>query len=116
MTITNQIICAEAPIALVITDWGVIAPLTPCCRASGKGCDGYIGCRACYREVSYGFGDCWKLDEERGWGTYFDLVAAEICADQLDTDGRTDPAAANAKATELVAHAREKATAVFEAG
>lgn len=25
--------------------------LTACCQASAKGCDGYIGCRACYAEV-----------------------------------------------------------------
>ena len=25
--------------------------LTDCCGASAKGCDGYIGCRACYREI-----------------------------------------------------------------
>jgi hypothetical protein len=25
--------------------------LTPCCDASDKGCDGYVGCRACYAEI-----------------------------------------------------------------
>lgn len=25
--------------------------LTECCGASAKGCDGYIGCRACYQEI-----------------------------------------------------------------
>lgn len=25
--------------------------LTRCCGATAKGCDGYIGCRFCYREV-----------------------------------------------------------------
>ena len=31
--------------------------LTECCGASAKGCDGYIGCRACYREVDPMLGD-----------------------------------------------------------
>jgi hypothetical protein len=30
--------------------------LTKCCEATGKGCDGYIGCRACYRECSPSLG------------------------------------------------------------
>lgn len=32
---------------------------TLCCGASDKGCDGYIGCRACYAEIEdyLGFGD-----------------------------------------------------------
>ena len=25
--------------------------LTSCCGATAKGCDGYIGCRDCYREI-----------------------------------------------------------------
>lgn len=25
--------------------------LTPCCGASFKGCDGYIGCRSCYEDM-----------------------------------------------------------------
>jgi len=25
--------------------------LTACCGATAKGCDGYIGCRYCYREI-----------------------------------------------------------------
>lgn len=30
---------------------------TPCCGATAKGCDGYIGCRACYAEVDPSLGD-----------------------------------------------------------
>lgn len=30
---------------------------TPCCGASAKGCDGYIGCRACYHEIDPAFGN-----------------------------------------------------------
>jgi hypothetical protein len=30
--------------------------LTECCGASTKGCDGYIGCRACYGEVDWALG------------------------------------------------------------
>lgn len=35
----------EAPFA------GALTGLTNCCGATAKGCDGYIGCRNCYREV-----------------------------------------------------------------
>jgi hypothetical protein len=31
--------------------------LTECCHASAKGCDGYVGCRACYTEVDPALGD-----------------------------------------------------------
>lgn len=30
---------------------GMDITLTPCCGASFKGCDGYIGCRACYADL-----------------------------------------------------------------
>lgn len=30
--------------------------VTDCCGATAKGCDGYIGCRACYGEVDPGLG------------------------------------------------------------
>lgn len=45
---------------------GVIYPLTPCCQASAKGCDGYIGCRKCYTEVDPAFGAGWCEDEWKG--------------------------------------------------
>lgn len=45
---------------------GLIYPLTPCCNASAKGCDGYIGCRKCYQELEPGFGACWAEDEWTG--------------------------------------------------
>ena len=35
----------EAPFA------GKLIGYTNCCGSSAKGCDGYIGCRDCYREV-----------------------------------------------------------------
>ena len=35
----------EAPFA------GQLTGLTSCCGATAKGCDGYTGCRNCYREV-----------------------------------------------------------------
>lgn len=35
----------EAPFA------GSLLGLTACCGATAKGCDGYTGCRNCYREV-----------------------------------------------------------------
>jgi hypothetical protein len=30
--------------------------LTDCCAASAKGCDGYVGCRACYRPIDDALG------------------------------------------------------------
>ena len=45
---------------------GVIYPLTPCCHASAKGCDGYTGCRKCYAEVPSEFGAGWYEDEWKG--------------------------------------------------
>jgi hypothetical protein len=45
---------------------GLIYPLTPCCHASAKGCDGYVGCRRCYQELEPGFGACWTTDEWTG--------------------------------------------------
>lgn len=35
----------EAPFA------GSLLGLTACCGATAKGCDGYTGCRSCYKEV-----------------------------------------------------------------
>lgn len=29
---------------------------SPCCGASAKGCDGYIGCRACYKPIDPSYG------------------------------------------------------------
>lgn len=36
---------------LVAESDGFAYTLTPCCGASYKGCDGYIGCRSCYGEL-----------------------------------------------------------------
>jgi hypothetical protein len=42
----NLIVCeTEAPFA------GTLLGLTSCCNSTAKGCDGYTGCRSCYREV-----------------------------------------------------------------
>ena len=90
------VICAEAPIALVVSEI-MIAPLTMCCQASGKGCDGYIGCRACYEEVSPFFGGCWSLEDEDGWRTYEMLLMDEAGVSQE-------------KANEIVAYARKSAS------
>ena len=37
--------CTEAPFI------GELMGITNCCGATAKGCDGYTGCRSCYREV-----------------------------------------------------------------
>jgi hypothetical protein len=43
----NPIIrCTESPFE------GELMGITNCCGATAKGCDGYTGCRSCYREVS----------------------------------------------------------------
>lgn len=39
---------------------GLFYALTPCCGASGKGLDGYIGCRRCFQEVDEVYGDCFE--------------------------------------------------------
>ena len=93
----DQVICAEAPIALYVSEI-MIAPLTPCCQGSGKGSDDGIVCRACYEYVNPLFGDCWDLADEQGWATYHTLL--------LDEAG-----CSVAKADELVAYAKEKAAA-----
>lgn len=46
---------------------GIVFYLTPCCKASAKGCDGYIGCRACYRQIADELGDGWMVDDASGW-------------------------------------------------
>jgi len=112
----DGIVMAEAPIALGWTVYpngeATVYPLTPCCGATGKGCDGYTGCRSCYEEVSPLFGDCWRPDGANplaglgipgipadapatGWDTYKSL---------LRSYGRVD----EAKAGELVAEARRQ--------
>jgi hypothetical protein len=43
----------------------MVAPLTPCCGASGKGSATSTGvcCRKCYREVPAMYGDCFMLGD-----------------------------------------------------
>lgn len=51
---------------LAVSD-GIVYTLTPCCGASYKGMDAYVGCRACYanREDVPGAGDgCMASDSE----------------------------------------------------
>lgn len=38
----------------LIAEDGFQYALTDCCGGSFKGCDSYVGCRACYREVEGG--------------------------------------------------------------
>ncbi|MGV9679212.1 hypothetical protein ACWDSJ_28355 [Nocardia sp. NPDC003482] len=44
---TGQIACTADGIAFYVTD---------CCGVSATGCDGYVGCRACYQEVNPALG------------------------------------------------------------
>lgn len=75
MTVIN----AEAPVALVVSDHGTISPLTRCCAASAKGsiAGDYpcVVCRNCYEEIDDEYGDCWTLEDARGWDTYYMLLA-----------------------------------------
>jgi hypothetical protein len=51
--------------------------LTGCCGATAKGCDGYIGCRFCYREVDSMLGAPLRISDiylkVRGQYDYADL-------------------------------------------
>lgn len=38
-------------------NFGMLSRLTPCCGASAKGIEDYVGCRACYAEVEPIYGD-----------------------------------------------------------
>jgi hypothetical protein len=64
---------------LMDTEWGEIEvvvarnqygdsvmyyPLTPCCGATAKGMESYVGCRSCYEEVPSALGSGWYSDEE----------------------------------------------------
>jgi hypothetical protein len=111
-----DIIMAEAPVALGYeryADHVTVYPLTVCCRATGKGCDGYVGCRSCYAEVDPSYGSCWEADGRDpllrhgskwasptydGWAMYRRLVMDE----GVDDD----------KADELVAEAKRQAAAL----
>jgi hypothetical protein len=46
--------CTEAPFE------GQLVGITNCCGATAKGCDGYTGCRSCYREVSSSLGGTYR--------------------------------------------------------
>jgi hypothetical protein len=99
MSIDVQIVAAEAPIALVVAEWGIY-PLTPCCQASAKVFtatgEGRVVCRACYKEIHPLFGACWLPDDEQGWGWYKQLLMI------ADGDHNAD---------EIVAYARDKVNA-----
>lgn len=104
------VICAEAPVALVCSAWGIY-PLTPCCQACATGTDGGVACKGCWNYVDAEYGDCWDVGDERGWSNYEYLLEGAIQVDQLCTVGRTDPAAARAKACEIATYARSMARA-----
>jgi hypothetical protein len=92
-----QIIAADAPIVLVIAEWGLY-PLTPCCQASAKGSGSAVVCRGCYQEIDTLFGMSWLPGEDEGWSCYHILLQG-VGVDEY-------------KADEIVAHAREKAEAL----
>lgn len=49
--VSDVVVLGRDQIGAVAEADGVRYYLTECCGASAKGCDGYIGCRACYHEV-----------------------------------------------------------------
>lgn len=56
-TTTDVIVLGRDSIGTIAESDGMRYYLTDCCGASAKGCDGYIGCRACYYEVDPMLGD-----------------------------------------------------------
>lgn len=50
-------------VEFVQDETGLVYPLTPCCGATAKGMDEYVGCRNCYHEVDSILGMCWTADE-----------------------------------------------------
>jgi len=72
----------------VILAHGIIAPLTPCCAASGKGSanvESGVVCRACYAEMDPMFGDATLLADPQAadrvgtWTTeYPDVIEAVV--------------------------------------
>lgn len=61
---TNETPTAECPHGVAIAcDYGIIYPLTPCCRASGKGGEWGVMCRACYAPLPIMFGDCATVED-----------------------------------------------------
>ncbi len=67
-TITTISMGIDADLALdaSIGD-GMVYYLTPCCKASAKGCDEHVACRACYRVIPDALGDAWMVDDAAGW-------------------------------------------------
>lgn len=58
--------------------WSMRYYLTDCCLASAKGCDGYIGCRACYQEIDDLLGgEPMALTETFGDGLPYDTYKAK---------------------------------------
>jgi hypothetical protein len=60
-------------VQFVQNEQGLVYPLTPCCQATAKGMDEYIGCRNCYEEVDSMLGACWTAEE---WPEYHSALTA----------------------------------------
>lgn len=45
-------------------DSSMVYPLTGCCKASAKGLENYVGCRACYQPIPDGMGMAWIFKPE----------------------------------------------------
>jgi len=68
-TVTTISMGVDADLAI---SGGMVYYLTACCKASAKGCDGYIGCRACYQPIADSLGDAWMADDAAGWARRID--------------------------------------------
>lgn len=53
-------------VTIAVSD-GIAYPLTPCCGASAKGLEHYVGCRACYQEIDPSLGMACGADEVEQW-------------------------------------------------
>lgn len=83
MTTDTVIVLGRDSIGTVAEAHGMRYYLTDCCGASAKGCDGYIGCRACYNEVDPVLGDVPDKATVLVRGTRGDKPGGAICYDDL---------------------------------
>jgi hypothetical protein len=69
---------------VIVNSDGEAAYATPCCGATAKGCDGYTGCRACYRPIDPALGDLppavWWAPHQRHRVESFNAFLLEMIA------------------------------------
>lgn len=71
-TSLEPLVLGRDDVGLVAESDGMRYYLTDCCLASAKGCDGYVGCRACYQEIDPELGGIpdkvWGRKDDGGFG------------------------------------------------